>query len=72
MREVVETVGFARKIEDCREAGFRLANRRLLSDLLILVGSTGFEPATFRSRTESQFAELLQKCDDFTLSITPA
>jgi hypothetical protein len=22
-------VGFARKIEDCREAGFRLANRRL-------------------------------------------
>src|ERR1700692_3187307 len=25
-----------------------------------------------RSRTESQFAELLQNCDDFTLSITPA
>ena len=29
MREVVEMVGFARKIEDCREAGFRLANRPL-------------------------------------------
>jgi hypothetical protein len=29
MREVVETVGFAGKLEDCREAGFRLANHRL-------------------------------------------
>jgi hypothetical protein len=29
MREVVEMVGFARKIEDWREAGFRLANRPL-------------------------------------------
>jgi hypothetical protein len=29
IEEVVEMVGFARKIEDCREAGFRLANRRL-------------------------------------------
>ena len=27
--EVVETVGFARKIDDGREAGFRLANHRL-------------------------------------------
>ena len=29
MPEVVEMVRFARKIEDCREAGLRLANRRL-------------------------------------------
>jgi len=27
--EVLETAGFARKIEGCREAGFRLANHRL-------------------------------------------
>ena len=28
-REVIETVGFVRKIDDGREADFRLANRRL-------------------------------------------
>ena len=37
---------------------------------VMVVGKAGF--AISRSRTEAQFAELLQNCEDFTLSITPA
>src|SRR6202021_1958687 len=50
--EVEKSEGFTRKNEDGREADFRLANRRLHGLLFCeLVGATGFEPATFRSRT---------------------